>query len=432
MKNDTHFRPALRHLLCKTVLLCAVLFSHSLHSAPLPVVFAIDAALNPDDWRAATEVTLETSSQLSDETAFSIVIFDDVVQRVVPLGTMGTERLALIKQTLDATVSMPTSNLAAGLERAQDELKDLAAGHIVLFTTAEITTQTDDNRAQYLDWYANILLPDAAEKALTLTFITQATTDTSQLLKAAQSYQNTSTIRLIPADVATDRLIASLQINSEQTQPSMATQNSDTPEDSVAQLNDGLVHQSTAATPDSAVPIVDNADNTQASPNTSNTSAPVADHRTDIPIKETTSNQLWDRQLLYFIWYGCLVLALLGLIAWLIWSIKKRKASQQSTAQSNTGQTGSAYLPLNEMPSRRFDALADAIDDLEPYKEWTAEPRTAKQVNAEQLARQRQASLEQTGQYQSQKEQANAGQNDAAPPRESTPQRIPNVFKPKK
>lgn len=348
------------------VFLVILLLGHTVRANTTPVVFAFDAALQGVDRNNAIQTLLETSSQLTDETPFSLIIFDDVIQHVTPLNTMGAERLALLQKALEEASIMNTSNLAAGLERAQDELQNQLGGNIVMLTSAQITTITDDERAQYIEWYNSVLLPDIAERNIRLTFVTPAGQNENPLLQTALNYQGNSA--LISSNGTTSKNLLEILITSDDNEATQKQTHS-LPDSSVTTNTTDASGKISASETNAGIENEsDSTSTTQQTPSDSSSTinptainSPSTDKSSSV---ESAGSVLQNRQFLLNLWFISFGLVLFALVFW-IWLNARRNTRTRIQGQSrDRTDTASVYLPLNETPSRHFDDMAESIDSL--------------------------------------------------------------------
>ena len=319
-----------------------------------PVVFLVDAALDQQAFDLSGEVLLEVSSRLPDDKLFSVIVYDEVIQAMMPLAAMDKSRLSAIMLTLENANPTPTSNLAAGFERALDAFKDRQTGHIVFFSTAKIDGQATEQRNQYLEWFEEILLPDSALKDFAISIVTNVDPDTSQLLQMTASYRHIEIYPLAGDGKTSDALLAKLlnpaaTTTATLTVPTTADSTSNSATTTTVKPIDSTVVQTESPTP-AIVDASSGEATTQSEPNT--------------PTPGSTEMTGWLQETINlrfaaFVAAGIVLMLLAGLVRKNLRLRRAKPAESEQTAAT----ARSAYLPLDETPSGRLTSYDSDADD---------------------------------------------------------------------
>lgn len=330
------------------LLMFAVLLSAraSLRAADMPVVFAIDASLSADALKIADAAIMSIATQISSDNEISLIVFDNVVQRVVPLQLAASVQIAAFEKTLGSLKNSETASLAAGFERALDEVSDRSSAHLVVFARAAIDAANAEKQSNYRKWITELLLPGAAETGISITLISPETgadaaimaellnqPANNNLLLKADTGLASQVLGLISATGTAEALADAAQTPDNTTtgtsQPLKPPPAADTLPDKVA--------EPTAAPPPAPAEVVNSPSAQAAGP--------------------------WVR----YIWYAAIAL-LAVLVAGLLLSQLRNRASKRKKPD-DVAVAESAYLPLQatrQRPFRSHDSPTAAHGDASP------------------------------------------------------------------
>lgn len=328
------------------LLMFAVLLSArvSLRAADMPVVFAIDASLPADALKTADAAIMSIAMQISSDSEISLIVFDDVVQQMVPLRLAGSVQFAAFEKTLGSLKNSATANLAAGFERALDEVSDRSGAHLVVFARAAIDAADADKKSKYRQWIKGLLLPGAAEKGISITLVSPETGADAAIVADLLSQPANNNL-LLKADTGlASQVLGLISVTGPGETLADATQTPDN-----------------TATGTSQPPVADNLPDKVAEPVAAPPPAPA--EVVNSPSAQPQAGGSWVR----YIWYAAIAL-LAVLVAGLLLSQLRNRASKRKK-QDDVAVAESAYLPLQatrQRPFRSHDSPTAAHGDASP------------------------------------------------------------------
>jgi hypothetical protein len=333
------------------LLMFAVLLSArvSLHAADMPVVFAIDASLSADALKTADAAIMSIAMQISSDSEISLIVFDNVVQQMVPLRLAGSAQIAAFEKTLGSLKNSETGNLAAGFERALDEVSDRSSAHLVVFARAAIDAANAEKQLSYRQWIKELLLPSAAEKGISITLISPETgADAAIVAELLSQPANNSLLLKADSGLASQVLGLISATGTAEEALSDATQTSDNTATGTSQLPEP---------PPAADTPLDKVEEPVATP------PPVPDKVVNSTSAQSQAAGSWVR----YIWYAAIAL-LAVLVAGLLLSQLRNRASKRKKP-IDAAVAESAYLPLQatrQRPFRSHDSPTAAHGDASP------------------------------------------------------------------
>jgi len=326
------------------VLFSASLFSSTSAAEPV-VVFAVDAAMQSSERDAAKATIRSIQDRLPESTETELVVFDDVVQKLVERGINDSSQRNEIDEVLSSLKAADTSSMAAGMERSYDAAKDNPGSTVLLFSRAQIDSESEVGKSRHKDWLDLVLLPDARDAEITVGLFTPEQGADEAIVNSVISHSlNTHTLltaeagvpasltRLIPGITTMGELLGSTVIVAGD-----ATQDQD----------EGKSEDSASATTDT----------------------------TESPAIDQSAGQQW----LKYLWTIALASLAILLLFLLVWVVKSRGAKERSAGDMTTG-TSSTYLPLDAEPTTGgFTTRGESTDIAVPDDDWTLPAETKEQ-----------------------------------------------------
>ena len=384
-------RQCLRLLRIFSVTIVLLTASLSVHAEPVPLVFVLDASLSEADLQTADKTIMDISRGIADGTIISLIVFDDVVQRVVPLQRVGAGHLADFENTLAGIKSSVSSNLAAGFERGLDELNDQPAASLLVFARAAIDGADEERKVRYRKWLVQLLLPDANDRSVAITLVAPEAGADAGILAEVLSYSGNSSLVLSADSGLTAQLLELIEPRSASIETAAADELTSAPTDAAAvsvpstgtELANAPASDTTSATSSSTTLASDS--NSATASSTTLTSDSTASSSTALTSDSTAASDPTTAattglttgasvgsnanpeadlsagngpgSLVRYAWYGAMLLLLIMIGVMIVSALRSRKAQKTQAklpaVEVGTGNT-SSYLPLNASRSRHF------------------------------------------------------------------------------
>jgi len=152
---------------------------------PTHTLFAVDLTLSAEDKKNAIESIKETTLTSPQSHSIGLTLFDDTVRDFVAPARLEKEQLASLHQAL---INIPasvrsTSNFAVGIERAIDAFTPDNGANLVVFSRGVIDTESEDPRAQFIEWLEQVLLPQASDSNIAVSLVVQQNITTQKEIK---------------------------------------------------------------------------------------------------------------------------------------------------------------------------------------------------------------------------------------------------------
>jgi len=337
------------------VLLCCTLA----RAASAPVVIALDASLPADALQAADAAITAIANQVPSDAELSLIVFDDVVQQVVPLQRVGAAQFAEIQSTLSSVKSTASSNLAAGFERGLDELKEQPRAQLVVFARAIVQATDADRQTRYRQWIKELLLPDAAERGIAITLVApEAGADASLLADILGQPANNSLVLDSDGGLASRvmNILAANDSTTVATAPQSTTNNAEQTPSAITSTESTELAELTELTEESVAVDAGN----QLAANSSNATGTATSAEASATTNAQTSVNAPPRaeSKLRYVWYATITLLALLVLGLLVSLFRNRSAGKKIARDDNT--RPSAYLPLQATQRRTYGGAASA------------------------------------------------------------------------
>ncbi|MEE9320356.1 MAG: hypothetical protein V3U76_07925 [Granulosicoccus sp.] len=327
-----------------TLLMFAVMLlaGASLRAADRPVIFALDASLPTDALKTADAAIMSIAMQVPSDSEISLIVFDNVVQQVVPLQLAAGAQFAAFEKALGRLKHAETGNLAAGIERALDEVSERSGAHLIVFARGVTDAENTEKQLSYRQWIKELLLPSAAEKGIAITLISPETGADAELV-AELLNQPANNSLLLQADAGLANQV--LGLLSATGAAEILADAAQTPGDLAA----GTGQPEFTATPPDRV------------------AEPVALSPASDVVAAPSEKRQAARSRVHYIWYAAIALLTMLVPGLLLSQWRKRASNNDHPADKAVSE--SAYLPLQttrQGPFRSHDSTTVAHDNARP------------------------------------------------------------------
>jgi len=300
-------------------------------AADVSIVIALDASLSADQNVAAKFVIKKLIRRVSDPSAISLIVFDDVVQQVVPLERSPEGRFAAIEDVLDSSTASYSSSFAAGLERSLSELDGRGAAHLLIFATAALPSPGSEHEMQNREWVTKLLVPQATAQGIAITIITPEPDAYASIIDEGTSQPLHRTLTLGSDASLIDTLAA--RVEGVPPIPQVVSRDEEMDDENRVPLNDSLPYE--VPSPEVVV-------------TTSEVSSEIVDVEHAVDVADPISG---FRHYLYLV-LAVLVVLLLFMIGLYVWFRRRRREAPPQP--SSEMPTASTYLPWESTSRHRY------------------------------------------------------------------------------